>query len=300
MSKILIIGRNGQLSRALQKACVQKSIHFELIGSADINLAKTPQSIAEIIQKSSGRAVINASAYTQVDTAETEIDLAQNLNTYAPNFMAQACKSRDIPFIHLSTDYVFNGMANTPYKPCDKCDPVNRYGHTKAEGERALFETGGNTTIIRTSWVYDEKGKNFLTTMLKLGTERDTLTVVDDQIGRPTYAGHLAEACLQVLRPEPNEPLDLRTHNTNPRIFHVTNSGDPISWYTFARAIFAYAGIDCTVTPIPTRDYPTPAQRPAYSVLDLSDFETAFSYRLPTWQDGLRTALQARPTPKAI
>lgn len=283
--KLLIIGENGQLARALKTLCVRQNRPCETLGSAKLDLISNSKAIADIIANTDATAVINASAYTAVDTAETDRDAAFALNATAPEAMASACKTRGMPFIHISTDYVFNGQASTPYPVNTPIDPINTYGESKAAGEAAILAIGSAATILRTSWVYDGMGKNFLTTMLRLGAERATLNVVADQIGRPTYAGHLAEACLKII----DSPMQ-----TEPRIFHVSNGGTPISWKDFATAIFNAADIDCHVNAIPTSDYPTPAKRPAYSVLDISAFEQTFNHPLPLWQDGLTAALNER------
>lgn len=279
---ILVFGKNGQLARALFHECKTQNIAAQFISSHDADLAKDPEQARSIIAAANASIIINASAYTQVDKAETDIDAAMALNSTAPAVMARACKATQKAFIHVSTDYVFPGNAETPYKVNHTVDPINTYGHSKADGEMNIAAIGGQSTIIRTSWVYDNHGKNFLTTMLRLAAERDELTIVHDQIGRPTYAAHLAQAALKIATSydDGHSPSDM---------YHVTNSGAPISWADFARAIFAGANIHCHVKNITSEDYPTPAKRPSYSVLDISKFETEFG-DLPTWQDGLELA----------
>lgn len=280
---ILVFGQNGQLARALEQLCAAQNIRAQFIGSKQIDLAQTPQLAAERINASPASVVINAAAYTQVDKAETDIENAYNLNAAAPEIMARACKNNGKAFIHISTDYVFDGQSQQPYETQTLIAPQNIYGETKAGGEMAIAALGGRSCIVRTSWVYDGLGKNFLTTILRLGRERDEITVVHDQIGRPTYAADLAQACLKIAA-QYQSGADVAD------IYHVSNSGAPISWADFARAIYKGADIACTVKDIPTSEYPTPARRPAYSVLDLSDYETQFG-PLPTWQDGLQRAL---------
>jgi len=280
---LLVFGQNGQLARALAQLCQAQNITAQFISSKNANLAANPQLARDFITGSLADVVINAAAYTQVDKAESDLENAHNLNSFAPEIMARACKNSGKSFVHISTDYVFNGQSRQPYKTNELIDPQNIYGETKADGEMAITALGGQSSIVRTSWVYDGVGKNFLTTMLRLGRERERLTVVNDQIGRPTYAADLAQACLNIAA-HYQSGVDVAD------IYHVSNSGEAISWADFARAIFKTANIACTVQDIPTSDYPTPAKRPAYSVLDLSGYENQFG-TLPTWQDGLCRAL---------
>ena len=280
-SALLIFGRHGQLARALATSLRAQGRPFRTVGSAECDLASDPEACAAHIRTAS--AVINASGYTAVDAAETESAPNRALNATAPGVMAAACAKRGVPFIHVSTDYVFKGDARSPYPADAPLSPLNAYGHAKAAGERAVQAAGGHSLVARTSWVYDGTGKNFLTTMLRLA-ERGTLGVVADQIGRPTYAGHLAEALLAAL-----------DHGWQGQTTaHIQNTGPATSWAGFARAIFEGAGEDVTVNPIPTSQYPTPAARPAYSVLDTSAFEADFNHPLEDWRTGLALALQER------
>lgn len=286
---ILVFGQNGQLARALARLCQDQNVTAEFIGSKDADLAANPRLAYDIIYASSANIVINAAAYTQVDNAETDVKTAMALNSRAPGIMARACAELGKGFIHISTDYVFDGQASSPYKTNDLCNPVNAYGETKHQGELSVHLNGAPlSSIIRTSWVYDGVSQNFLSTMLRLAETRDGITVVHDQIGRPTFAGDLAKACLNIAASLHNG-IDVDD------VYHVTNSGDPISWADFARAIFKTAHINCRVKDIPTSDYPTPAKRPAYSVLDISRYENHFGL-LPPWQDGLERALSERKT----
>lgn len=282
MKPILLIGETGQLSRALARSLTARRMPYRAAGRYHADLAKNPESITPLIAASDVQAVINCSAYTDVDGAETEIDAARYLNALAPGFMADACAAKDIPFIHISTDYVFSGTAKRPYKPNSKITPINAYGKSKADGEAAIMKAGGQSLILRTSWLYGGTGRNFLTTMLGLARERKGVKIVNDQIGRPTYAGHLAEACLKALSRMP----------ASPEIMHAANTGSPISWAEFAIAIFKAADIDCRVTGIPSSEYPTPAKRPAYSVMDTQMFEARFNHPLEPWQVGLDQALK--------
>ena len=251
------------------------------------DLSAPPAVIEKFVESLATDGVIIAAAYTQVDDAESEYDLAQRVNAAAPGAVAKACARRNLPLVHISTDYVFSGEAKTPYKPSHDIDPINAYGRSKYEGEQAVMKAHDKAAILRTSWVFDGTGKNFMTTMLRLAQSRRELRVVSDQIGRPTYAGHLARASLQTLKA-------LRGGDVAARgIFHATGTGDPISWADFARAIFERAAADLPhvieVTPIPSSAYPTPAKRPAYSVLETSKFDNAVE-ALPDWKTGLEQA----------
>ncbi|MGJ8563415.1 MAG: dTDP-4-dehydrorhamnose reductase [Alphaproteobacteria bacterium] len=282
MRAYLIVGQNGQVSRAMQRSLTARSMPFKVIGSADSDLSKNPEAANAIISKGTYAAVINCSAYTHVDKAETDIQSAEKLNTHAPAHMAKACAQSGTPFLHLSTDYVFDGRKGAPYLPSDQTNPLNVYGRTKAAGEQEVLKAGGQSLIVRTSWVYDGIGANFLTTMLRLAKTHKALSIVDDQIGRPTYAGHLAEACLAALLHMPETPA----------LYHVTNTGKPVSWAKFARAIFNASSFSPEITPISTEAFAAPAPRPAYSVLSTSAFEQTFNHPLQPWQTGLMHALQ--------
>lgn len=282
MKPVLLIGETGQLARALARSLTARHLPYNTIGRYHANLAVNPESITALIAASGARAVINCSAYTDVDGAEIEQTAARYLNALAPGFMAEACAAQDIPFLHISTDYVFDGMATTPYEPSAKIAPINAYGQSKADGEIAVTQAGGRSLILRTSWLYDGAGRNFVTTMLRLAAGQREIRVVNDQIGRPTYAGHLAEACVKALSDMP----------ASPEIMHVTNTGAPISWAEFANAIFDQAGVTCKVTGIPAAQYKTAARRPAYSVLDTQMFEYHFDHLIEPWQTGLTLAIE--------
>lgn len=288
--RIAIIGKTGQLACALRR--VGENLGHEII-SLDreaLDLTSTPSVIESAIAAlpSGLDGVVLASAYTNVDGAEKDTDTAYAVNATAPAVIARACAKHDIPLVHISTDYVFDGENDVPYSPDDDTDPLGVYGASKLDGELAVLNSGARAIILRTSWLYDGTGKNFLTTMLRLAESLDTLSVVDDQIGRPTYVGHLAEAIFKALSVFAQEP-DMET-----AIYHVSNGGEPISWADFAKAIFVAAQKTIHVDNIPTSAYPTPAERPAYSVLDTDSFERTFRHPLPEWQSGLRAALEER------
>ena len=266
---LLIFGRNGQLARAIARSLRARGQDFRALGSQDCDLVESVEACAAHIRGVS--AVINASAFTAVDAAETRAHANRQLNTHAPGAMATACAKQGIPFVHVSTDYVFDGDASAPWRPDAPTAPLNAYGRAKAAGERAVRAAGGTALILRTSWVHDGAGRNFVTTMMGL-KDKPTLRVVDDQMGRPTQAGHLAEA---IIKATDHGWQGVQTH-------HVQDSGHPLSWADFAEAIFKRRpGPGPRIERIPSRDYPTPAARPAWSVLDTSGFETTFAHPMP-------------------
>ncbi|MEP6342278.1 MAG: dTDP-4-dehydrorhamnose reductase [Maricaulaceae bacterium] len=292
MKNIAVIGKHGQLSKAI--AVRANRFNLNIIASYDIEdqdltapkheISAFAKTLPETIE-----GLIIAAAYTAVDNAEDNPDIAHAINAVAPGVFADECAARNIPLVHVSTDYVFNGENDTPWTPEDNTGPINVYGKTKLDGENAIVKSGVRAAIHRTSWVYDGTGKNFMLTMLKLAETRDSLNIVNDQIGRPTYAGHLADACLTSLHKLITD--DSYSGGT----YHVSNTGDPISWADFAQAIFQAASNHIpqvpSVTGIPSSQYPTPASRPSYSVMDTGAFEATFHYNLPNWKIGLKDAI---------
>lgn len=288
--RLAIIGQSGQLARALIREAAIQNIDAQSYDRRACDLSKPPEIIEDFIAALDVDAVIIAAAYTAVDAAEDDYDTAYAVNAAAPRAIAKACARSGAALVHVSTDYVFQGNAGAPYSIMQPTDPINAYGRTKLLGERGVLAEHDRAAILRTSWVFDGTGKNFMTTMLRLGQSRESLTVVADQIGRPTYAGHLAQACLTVAK-----ALWGPDYSHSSGLYHISGSGTPISWADFAKAIFEKAqdqlGRSVTVTPIPSESYPTPAKRPAYSVLDLSRFESVHG-TLPHWRDGLELALR--------
>jgi len=286
--RIAVIGKTGQLARALLRE--GETIGHEIIalGRETLDLTAPAREIETILTDlpSGLDAIILAAAFTDVDGAENQPDLAYAVNATAPAIIAKTCARHDIPLIHFSTDYVFDGEAETPYEPNDDADPLGVYGASKLDGELAVLESGARALILRTSWVFDGEGTNFLTTMLRLAQSESVISVVDDQFGRPTFTGHLAQATFKAVSLFTQEP-DIET-----AIYHVTNGGEAISWADFAKAIFRAKRLNINVDEIPSSDYPTPAERPAYSVLDTDSFERTFGHILPGWQSGLRDALE--------
>jgi len=287
--RIAVIGQTGQLARALIIEGEELGHHLISIGRDLLDLT-SPATVIEaaIAELPVGiDALILAAAYTDVDGAESNSSLAYAVNATAPAVIARACAKHGISLIHISTDYVFDGENDAPYLPDDDTDPLGVYGASKLDGELAILESGARALILRTSWLYDATGKNFLTTMLRLSKQKHSVSVVDDQIGRPTYAAHLARAVLKAADIFSQED-DIPTS-----IYHVTNGGEPVSWAGFAKAIFDAVNRNVKIDNIPSSDYVSAAERPAYSVLDTDSFERAFRHPLPEWQAGLREALEA-------
>ncbi|MFG1478009.1 dTDP-4-dehydrorhamnose reductase [Xanthobacter sp. V4C-4] len=275
---LLVIGSTGQVARELHRRVPQA----RFLARADCDL-NAPDGCAEAIRAAAPSAVINAAAWTAVDRAESEEEEATRVNGAAPGAMARACAALGIPFVHISTDYVFDGGGTRPWAPADPVAPLGAYGRSKLAGEVAVAAAGGPHVVLRTSWVFSAHGANFVKTMLRLGATRDTLTVVADQVGGPTPAGAIADACLTIAE-------RLKTAPERSGIYHFSGAPD-VSWADFAREIFAQAGLATTVTDIPTSAYPTPARRPANSRMDCSALAAAFGIGRPDWRSGLAAVL---------
>ena len=275
---ILVFGSTGQVATEL--AALPDTLS---LGRAEADLSDT-EACAEAIRTHAPRAVINAAAYTAVDKAETEEYLATIVNGHAPTAMATACAALGIPLIQISTDYVFNGGGTDPWTPQDSTGPLGAYGRSKLIGEEGVRGAGAVHAILRTSWVFSAHGANFVKTMLRLGAERDSLTIVADQIGGPTPARSIASACHTMATQLIADPDASGT-------YHFSGMPD-CSWADFARTIFDEAGIDCTVTDILTSAYPTPAARPANSRMDCTSLTRAFGITRPDWRVALRDTLK--------
>ena len=290
--KVGIIGQTGQLARALIAASIDQNLTYISLNRHQLDLYAADIDILSSLQAlKDADVIINAAAYTAVDKAETESDIAFRVNAEAPELIAQFCQLNQIGFIHISTDYVFNGAQHRPYRVDDITAPLGTYGHSKLRGEALVRSENNKAIIIRPSWVYDDSGKNFMTTMLSLAQSKANLNIVDDQLGRPTYAADLAQACLIVAQ---NMLIEKQQIN---KIYHISNNGPIVSWAGFAQEIFSLAREhlphDVKVNPITTEDYPTPAARPKYSALDVSQFETDFNHNLPDWRESLKYALES-------
>ncbi|MEY1556967.1 dTDP-4-dehydrorhamnose reductase [Yoonia sp. R2331] len=268
---VLVFGRSGQVALALGR------LGADCVGRETLDLAE-PDPIAELIAARAPNAVINAAAYTAVDRAEEDEALATAINATAPGHMAAACAARDVPFLHISTDYVFDGSGHAPWAPDAATGPLGAYGRSKLAGEVAVRAAGGRAVILRTAAVFSADGANFVKTMLRLGATRDALNVVADQVTGPTPADAIAAACLEIAA----QLDDARKVGT----YHF--SGQPsTSWADFARAVFAASGQRVTVTDIPSSAYPTPAKRPSNSRLDCATLTDTFGIRPPAWKPAL-------------
>lgn len=274
---ILIFGRTGQVATELQRLREVTALGRDQADLAD------PEACAEAIRSRQPRVVINAAAYTAVDRAEDEEPLATTINGASPAAMARACAAIGAPLVHISTDYVFDGSGTRPWSPADPTNPINAYGRSKLAGETGIRAAGGPHAILRTSWVFSAHGSNFVKTMLRLGAERDRLTVVADQLGGPTSAAAIARACLTVAEALCQRPEKAGT-------YHLSGGPD-VSWADFARAIFARAGLTPEVVDIPSSAYPTPAARPLNSRLDNTALTQAFNLGRPDWQADLEEVL---------
>ena len=284
---ILVTGTNGQLGQSIKRlADDYENFDFTFVKREELDLSEL-SSFDSYFQDKSFDVIINCAAHTAVDKAEEESELADVVNHLAVERLAEICKTRNTFLIHVSTDYVFNGRNFKPYVETDITDPQSVYGKTKLAGEKALQAINPNGIIIRTSWVYSEVGNNFVKTMLRLGKERDSLNVIFDQIGSPTYAGDLAKAILEIIS---TCAIDEQPVKSN--IYHFSNEGSA-SWYDFARAIFEISNTRCEVFPIETKDYPTPAKRPHYSLLNKTKIKQGFGISIPYWKDSLKTCLTA-------
>ncbi|MDC0965233.1 dTDP-4-dehydrorhamnose reductase [Candidatus Thioglobus sp.] len=289
--RILVTGKSGQLGRSINKLINTEvkadnnliSSKFIFVGREELDLSNNNSIIDYFDNHDKFDIVINSAAYTAVDKAEEEQELANQVNHLAVKQLAEIANKQQTKLIHISTDYVFDGESDKPYLELDATNPINVYGKTKLAGEQVLKEImPTNAIIIRTSRVYSEYGNNFVKTMLKLSKERNELNVVSDQIGSPTYATDLAEAILKIIS---NKNYQNKGQPTE--IYHYSNKGE-ISWYDFTKEIFKLAKIDCKVSPITTKQYPTPARRPRNSPLDNNKIMQFFNINVSFWKDSLK------------
>ncbi|MGJ8609453.1 MAG: dTDP-4-dehydrorhamnose reductase [Octadecabacter sp.] len=284
--RILMFGKTGQVACDLaQVAAETPDMTIIALDRVAADLTDGPACAAAIAAHADQvDVVINAAAYTAVDKAETETDIAHLVNGTTPGAMAQACADAGLPFLHVSTDYVFDGQGTALWKPDDPTGPLGVYGASKLDGEHRIAAAGGEYAILRTSWVFSAHGANFVKTMLRVAQTRDALTVVGDQIGGPTPAYDIAQALIAMARA-------FVAGQGVTGIYHFSGATD-VSWADFAREIFKQADLAVTVTDIPTTDYPTPAVRPPNSRMDCSSLEAAFGISRPDWRDGLRDVLK--------
>ena len=279
--KILVFGEIGQVGQEVQRRAGDIALEVRGLDEADFT---QPDTCAGFVNASDADAVINAVAYTAVDKAEEHEDLALQINGTTPGVIARACAARGLPLVHISTDYVFDGSGDQPFKPDHPTGPLGAYGRTKLVGEEQVRAAGGVHAIFRTSWVVSVHGDNFVKTMLRLGAERDRLTIVADQIGGPTCAADIADTCLQAARQIVSDPAKTGT-------YHLSGGPD-VSWADFAREIFRQSGTSCEVVDIPSSDYPTPAARPLNSRMDNALTETVFGIPRADWRAGLSDILK--------
>ncbi|WP_276480923.1 dTDP-4-dehydrorhamnose reductase [Paraflavitalea pollutisoli] len=282
--KVLVTGANGQVGQSLRDLAVQHpALDFVFVTKDELPIHRF-ELVANYFDIVKPAFCINAAAYTAVDKAETDKEMAYQVNGDAVGVLASVCRKFGTRFLHISTDYVFDGTSPEPYKENTPTNPINTYGVSKLRGEALGLLHNADTVIIRTAWVYCEHGNNFVKTMLRLMKDRPTINVVSDQVGAPTYAGDLAQAMIAIIE-------RTATQGWVPGIYHYSNTGR-ISWYDFALAIKELSGSHCEVLPIPSSQYPTPAKRPSFSLLDTQKIQATYELTIPAWKDSLQRCLQ--------
>jgi dTDP-4-dehydrorhamnose reductase len=290
MVKVLVTGANGQLGSEIRKiAGLFHDIVFAFTDVDELDITDSLE-VANYLSIFKPHFLINCAAYTAVDKAETDIEMATLVNSTSVGILAERSAGIGCKMIHVSTDYVFDGKGPRPYKEDDPVDPQSAYGKTKLEGEVLCMKNNPEYMIIRTSWLYSAFGNNFVKTMVRLGNERDELGVIVDQIGSPTNAADLAHAILTII-----SSVENGSKFFVPGIYHYSNEG-VASWYDFAKAIFEISEINCDVKPIASEDYPSPVQRPAYSVMNKSKIKLIFGLQIPYWRDSLTEYFEIEKT----
>jgi len=284
--RVLITGSNGQLGSEIKELTTNyKKVDFIFKDLPELDICNFEELQAFIIDQSIN-AVINCAAYTAVDKAEEDAQIAEQVNSIGVSNLVNALGKVKGKLIHISTDYVFDGNHFLPYKESDSVSPIGVYGNTKREGELAVINSTLDAIVIRTSWLYSSYGNNFVKTMLRLGNEKETLDVIFDQVGTPTYARDLANTCLKILCENTSENI-----SKNGNLYHYSNEG-VTSWYDFAISIMELGGMYCKVKPIQTKDYPTLAKRPHYSVLNKSKIKIDFKIEISYWRDSLKDCIE--------
>ena len=285
--KILVIGENGQLGKSIKKSFVNTKLtdQYTFIGRNDLDLTDS-NNVSNFFNDKHFDLIINCAAYTAVEKAESDVEIADRINHLAVKQIAKIANTKKIKVIHFSTDYVFDGKKQEPYVEIDKPNPINIYGKTKLAGEKALqLIMPYEAIIIRTSWLYSEYGNNFVNTIMRLGTEKNQLNIVNDQIGVPTYAGDLAIALVNIIQNK-----DFRKSKQKTQIYHYSNNGYS-NWYDFAKTIFQFANIKCKIHPINTENYPTNARRPKYTLMSNNKILQRFSLDIPNWRESLKSCI---------
>ena len=280
MKNILITGANGQLGNEMRVLSVENPEYtYFFTDVAELDICNE-QAVLDFVKTNQINVIVNCAAYTAVDKAEENIELCTKLNADAVSYLAKAAEANEAEFIQISTDYVFDGTAHVPYQETEPTCPNSVYGHTKLAGEQNALTLCSRSMVIRTAWLYSTFGNNFVKTMIRLGKERENLGVIFDQVGTPTYARDLARAIFVAIR-----------QGVVPGVYHFSNEG-VCSWYDFTKAIHRLAGITtCHVKPLHTEEYPTPAKRPHYSVLDKTKIKETYSIEIPYWMDSLRVCI---------
>ncbi|MRT94276.1 dTDP-4-dehydrorhamnose reductase [Ancylomarina sp. 16SWW S1-10-2] len=281
--KILVTGANGQLGSEIKGlAELYSNLEFVFAGRSELDICNKAN-VFEFVSKNQIDGIINCAAYTAVDKAETHYKAAELVNATAVGNLVSVAEEQNLKLIHISTDCVFDGNGHIPYVEDFEVSPIGVYGKTKRFGEEYVLNSESESIIIRTSWLYSIFGHNFMKTMLLLGNQRDEIGVVFDQVGTPTYARDLAQTCLGILSRK--EKI-----NGKGKLYHYSNEG-AVSWYDFSKAIMEMGKVDCRVNPIETKDYPTLARRPAYSVMDKSKIKDDFGIEIPYWRDSLKECI---------
>ena len=282
--KILVTGSNGQLGSEIEALSLSyPSWKFFFSDLPELDICNKDL-LSQFVVDNKINSIINCAAYTAVDKAEENIEIADLVNASAVGNLASVAEEQNLKLIHISTDYVFDGTSHMPYTENMPVSPLGVYGATKRKGEEFIINSSAEAILIRTSWLYSSFGNNFVKTMLRLGEEREELAVIFDQVGTPTYARDLAQTCLDIL--SKSECL-----NTNGKVYHFSNEGIS-SWYDFAKAIMEMGEVNCQVNPIETKDYPTPAARPHYSVLNKGKIKADFGIQVPYWRDSLMDCIK--------
>jgi len=287
-SKILVTGANGQLGNEIRRICRNfPGLEF-IFTDVDMLDITNPDAVSVFMEASRPAIVVNCAAYTNVDAAEENVKNVRKINSLAPQVLAAACAMQDAFLIHISTDYVFDGEATEPYSEDDETNPISVYGNSKLEGEEKIRTVFDNYLIIRTSWMYSEFGHNFVRTIISLAKERETLEIVNDQFGSPTYARDLANCIIDIIIKSILNPKAYL-----PGVYHYSNQGS-CSWFEFAQEILDIAGIkSCKLIPVSSEQFPSVAKRPRYSVLDTSKVRQSFGIGIPNWRDSLRECLSS-------